>query len=185
MPPLNTQMPQQSPPDPLAQLKDIQLPDAVSAWPPAPGWWILAAVILMLAIWVCLIAVKRKKQNRYRQHALHEIQQLSNPETTLTDINALLKRVALVAYPDQPVAALNGDQWVNFLYRSCPQLGGNTFMLLAQGPYQNPSNISVADIEALKSHCITWIKKHRAIQSQSSMPSQTPAQSATPAAETA
>ncbi|MDP7406676.1 MAG: DUF4381 domain-containing protein, partial [SAR324 cluster bacterium] len=27
--------------DPLAALRDVHLPPAVSWWPPAPGWWII------------------------------------------------------------------------------------------------------------------------------------------------
>ena len=30
--------------DPLSQLADIHLPEAVSAWPPAVGWWLLAGL---------------------------------------------------------------------------------------------------------------------------------------------
>lgn len=157
MPPLNGQMPQQ---DPLAQLKDIHLPEAISAWPPAPGWWILAVMLLSLLIWGCIWFIQRHKQNRYRQQALLELQQLNDQGTALTNINALLKRVALVAYPDQQVASLNGEQWVSFLHRCCPQVTDGSFALLAQGPYQDPGKISDSDIKTLQNHCSTWIKKH-------------------------
>ncbi|BFM16433.1 DUF4381 domain-containing protein [Maricurvus nonylphenolicus] len=160
MPPLNTQMPQQQ--DPLAQLKDIHLPDAISAWPPAPGWWILAAILVAFVIWGGIWFAQQKKINRYRQQALQELQQLNYQDNPLTDINALLKRVAMVAYPDHQVASLNGDQWVNFLHSSCPQLSADTFTLLAQGPYQDPSKLSAADIDTLKTRCTTWIKMHSA-----------------------
>ncbi|MDD9890866.1 MAG: DUF4381 domain-containing protein, partial [Gammaproteobacteria bacterium] len=31
----------------LAQLADIHLPGEISYWPPAPGWWVLAALLLL------------------------------------------------------------------------------------------------------------------------------------------
>ena len=46
----------------LEQLRDIHLPQAVHWWPPAPGWWIVAAVVLALMIWL-----SRYLQARYRR----------------------------------------------------------------------------------------------------------------------
>ncbi|PCJ36311.1 MAG: hypothetical protein COA75_07800 [Cellvibrionales bacterium] len=46
----------------LEQLRDIHLPEAVPWWPPAPGWWIVAALLLALTIWL-----SRYLQARYRR----------------------------------------------------------------------------------------------------------------------
>jgi len=46
----------------LEQLRDIHLPEAVHWWPPAPGWWIVAALLLTLTIWL-----SRYLQARYRR----------------------------------------------------------------------------------------------------------------------
>ena len=36
--------------DPLAGLRDIALPAAVSWWPLAPGWWLLLGLVLLFAL---------------------------------------------------------------------------------------------------------------------------------------
>jgi len=46
----------------LEQLRDIHLPEAVHWWPPAPGWWIVAALLLALTVWL-----SRYLQARYRR----------------------------------------------------------------------------------------------------------------------
>ncbi len=46
----------------LEQLRDIHLPQSVHWWPPAPGWWIVAALLLALGIWL-----SRYLQARYRR----------------------------------------------------------------------------------------------------------------------
>ena len=49
--------------DPLAALRDIHLPPAVSWWPPAPGWWIIFFIILgLLALLFWYIVLTRKKR---------------------------------------------------------------------------------------------------------------------------
>jgi len=47
------------------RLRDIQLPEAVDWWPPAPGWWVLAVAGIMLGI-VLTTYLSRQMQNRRR-----------------------------------------------------------------------------------------------------------------------
>ena len=59
--------------DPLAQLRDIHLPDGVAWWPPAPGWWLL---LLLLAVIGALIWRYRQQQARKRRYRVLALQEL-------------------------------------------------------------------------------------------------------------
>ena len=76
----------------LEQLRDIHLPEAVHWWPPAPGWWIVAALLLALTIWL-----SRYLQARYRRQYFRGESQ------------DLLKQVWL-AYEQQAGSAANADR---------------------------------------------------------------------------
>ena len=62
--------------DPLAQLKDIHLPDAVGLWPLAWGWWVLLILLVLIALTAFLMLRRHRQRNRYRAAALAELQQL-------------------------------------------------------------------------------------------------------------
>lgn len=155
-------MPEQ---DPLAQLRDLHLPADISAWPPAPGWWLLALLLISLLAIALFQLVKIIRRNRYRRQALQQLLQLSysstEPAAYLQQLNRLLKRTALAASPAQNVASLNGEAWLAFLDRS---LQSNEFcngpgQVLAHGPYSpTPTNI---DPQALQQLCQRWIKHHK------------------------
>ena len=62
----------------LEQLRDIHLPQAVHWWPPAPGWWIVAALLLALTIWLGRYLRARYRRQYFRgesQDLLKEIWQ--------------------------------------------------------------------------------------------------------------
>ncbi|PEQ15333.1 DUF4381 family protein, partial [Piscirickettsia salmonis] len=66
---------------PLSLLKDIHAPNAVSAWPPAPGWLILISILIILFIVLSFLLKKycnKKKIKLYGLNSLHDIPQHSN-----------------------------------------------------------------------------------------------------------
>jgi hypothetical protein len=106
----------------LQQLRDIHLPVSAGWWPPAPGWWLLAAAgLLCLTLtvrgWQRWQQRNRRWQTVQRELAALRAQPRSSP-AWFSQLNALLKRVARDAYPLQPIAALSGGEWVAFLQRS-------------------------------------------------------------------
>ncbi len=153
--------------DALAGLRDIHLPAAVSAWPPAPGWWVVGAVSLAIAISAVLWGRRRWRRQAYRRAALRALQELDrqwqqhgDAAVYIAAVNALLKQTALCAYPRQAVAALNGPAWGEFLDRGLrtPCFAGAAAQALA-ALYSGQAKASAP--AALQSAATTWIRRHR------------------------
>ena len=111
------------PTDALANLRDIHLPDPVSAWPPAPAWWLLAA--LAVAACAALVWWLRARRRSARRAAFRELDRLALAYREAPDLprlarelSSLLRRFALTRFPRQEVAALHGARWLEFLEQS-------------------------------------------------------------------
>lgn len=108
--------------DPLAQLKDIHLPDPVSWWPLAPGWYGVMILIVIVMIALTYFFYKRHLNALPKKQALILLKAYSehyekerNAQLTSARISELLKRVALVYFPRMEVASIHGDAWIEFL----------------------------------------------------------------------
>ncbi|MCC5873688.1 MAG: DUF4381 domain-containing protein [Gammaproteobacteria bacterium] len=114
--------------DLLNALRDIREPAVPGFWPPAPGWWLLAAGLLVMAIMLVWRAWRRRQRQRPIRRALEELQRwqtrtagsikAGTEAEAASELAALLKRAALTRYPRQTVARLSGDAWLAFLDRS-------------------------------------------------------------------
>jgi hypothetical protein len=109
--------------DVLSALRDIHLPEAVSLWPPAPGWWVAAGLIVALAVTLRLVQLRRRRS--VTRAALRELDGLERDHQETGDaaeyavrLSALLRRVALARFPRNVVASLHGAFWVDFLSRA-------------------------------------------------------------------
>ena len=159
--------------NPLSELADIHLPDAVPFWPPAPGWWVLAALMLLGLVWLYRQQLARLFLRRRLRAALRELDTAYNafkaaPQAgtahndaglaLLQSFNAILKRVALVHYPASDVPRLSGRGWLRFLDET---LHGNDFtsgagQVLADGIYRP---VFDADVDALHALCRRWVEQ--------------------------
>lgn len=146
----------------LAQMHDINASEAVSWWPLAPGWWALICLTVALlgggAFWL----KRRAQNNRYRREALALLANIaSQPEThSLSDINDLIKRAALYAYPNEraDIARAHGERWVAWLNSKskAPVFTGQAAKALSQGPY---SGKEIA-IDPLIAPTDQWLRVH-------------------------
>ena len=154
-----------NPKDPLAALHPLREPGLVSWWPPAPGWWILACVLLAGLVVAIFLVWRRHRRNAYRRSAQRQLlaiqarYQASGEEgDCLAAVNALLKSVALFAYPRRQIAASSGDQWLAFINTVLPpehQLPP-AYLNTLYGPARDELNID----EVLTAAGI-WIRRHQ------------------------
>jgi len=159
----------------LAQLADIHLPEPVSFWPPAPGWWVLAALVLALAAYLAAKYYQYYKKRKTCDFALRELDQAyqhyaqreNGAEDHQSDqeqgklefvnqFNAVLRRVALWHFPQSNVASLGGQAWVDFIREK-----GDSSLLtdeianaLSKGRFQTRCEV---DVDALNSLGHQWI----------------------------
>lgn len=152
----------------LNQLHDIHLPARISWWPPAPGWWLLFALVLLLAV-VSYVVYRLRKRNHWRRFALNELNRLreqnasrqSTPRTVISALSILLRRVAVSRFPREEAAALNGDNWLAFLDRSLdesPAFQSDTGRLLITIPYRQEMAVDASELSALFTLAERWLK---------------------------
>ncbi len=111
----------------LADLKDIHLPAPVSAFPLAPGWYIVLAIMLLVLVLLILWQLRRaSKQYKLKQVLILLAQieaktQASEPEAreeVLPEISILLKRVAREKFSELHPQNLFAEKWLQFLDHS-------------------------------------------------------------------
>lgn len=153
----------------LAQLADIHLPEAVSFWPLAPGWWILALLALALLIFLGRKYAYYIKQQKINRYALAELEHCYADQSSaasqdadeaklryINAFNTVIRRVALVHYPQANVASLAGAAWVDFIREK----GDSSLMTeeiadaLKYGRFQTKCEV---DIDALQQLGVQWI----------------------------
>jgi hypothetical protein len=160
----------------LEQLQPLIPPANVSAWPPAPGWWLLLALLPLAAwgLWRARHYWSRKQAasdteqplDPVRVAALEELAQLPRPYdgapagAWLQQINALLKRLCRNHYPSSQSHTLNGRKWLAFLDNRCPAAGLTRWMVLVEGVYKPECKLDDKAIAGLNQAVATWIRKH-------------------------
>lgn len=98
--------------DLLDRLIEIQEPAPVSWLPQTWGWAVLAAIAIALIGWFSWQRLRRFRANAYRRAALAELEAAGDNPVLIASI---VRRTALAAYPRATVAALTGQDWLEFL----------------------------------------------------------------------
>lgn len=138
-------------------LRDIHLPEPISWWPLAPGWWILLGVVILL-LCALIYSVYLWRSKRVLRQLQHELQQLKrtyqkNGDTaqTIKQLSVLLRRAGISYFPRHDVASLTGDNWLNFLDEIShgKDFSKGIGKVIRSGPYQRAQAIDSKQLEAL------------------------------------
>ena len=148
-------------------LRDIHLPGPIGWWPPAPGWWLLAALVLVgFALYVL-----RYYQSRHRRVALKSLQRVRaaleqgvEPVVCLQTVSTVLRRFAMTTAARGPAAepavpGLTGKRWLAYLdgrwQRDAFAHGVGRALLAA--PYAPPNSVERSAAIELTALCTEWL----------------------------
>ena len=150
----------------LSGLRDIHLPDAVTLWPPAPGWWLILGGMLALALGVHLHL--RARLRSLKRAAVRELDGIEASFRSSGDVArlalslaTLLRRVAIARFPRRDVASLYGRDWSRFLVRTSGDRGLKVEMVhdLSLAVYAGPSaETEASHVEAWTTAARNWIR---------------------------
>ena len=147
-------------------LRHIHAAPPPAFWPPAPGWWVLALVLLAALMALAVWGYGRYRVYRQKRQIMHEIDHITssyinkNTAIFVAEISTLLRRVALRRYDRAQVAPLTGAAWLRFL----DDTGGEGAFekgvgrILEAGPYQSCS--SDVPAEELLALARQWVSKN-------------------------
>jgi hypothetical protein len=148
--------------NPLQDLKDIYTPAAIESWPPAYGWWILLAVLVTCIYLLTKWIVKVRKVRFAKRQALKTLQQIDGSNLdAVSQLNQLLKRVAMTYFPNQNVQQMHGNTWAEFLVKTLPNNKTKDFSesieLMLHTIYQ-PHTLANTKFNDYKQSVESWIK---------------------------
>ena len=148
----------------LGLLKDIHAAPDAPFWPPAPGWWLVAVLVLIALFFVlrALATYWRAWQRRNRLFGFVDFVRTAidpgdQPQAYLSCLNRVLKIVAIRAFPEQQCAFMQGQDWSAFLSARLEKCDPQSLAMFALGPYQPSPDF---DAEALDGIARQWIRQY-------------------------
>lgn len=111
--------------DALQQLRDIHVPEVPSWWPPAPGWWLVAALLLGAVVWV----IWRGRRARRRREPIRAARSLYarvyeryrsgeiSGREYLNQSNEVIKRALIHGLGEREARRATGRAWLELLDR--------------------------------------------------------------------
>ena len=165
-------------------LRDIHLPEAISWWPLAPGWWILLACFIFVFIFL-FIARKIYRSRQLSRDIGSELEIIKQQfETTQNksqlarSLSILLRRANITYNPRSGIAGLTGEDWLAWLDQTLLDENNNnsstglrfqstTGKVLLSAPYLPENTAMDFDANDLIHLCESWLKTSHTTQAYS------------------
>lgn len=145
--------------NPDLPLRDIHLPEPISWWPAAPGWWLLLLAVVTFLLFL-VFAWRRWREPGLRALALRELALIEGAERAAQygRLAILLRRVCIALYPREQVAGLSGEAWLDRLAQVSgdERFSEGAGRLLLDSPYRRASEADPGELFAL---CRAWFKR--------------------------
>ena len=153
----------------VLELRDIHLPEPISWWPIAPGWWMVIASLIFITL--VLLFIKRiyvnKQLNRDIKSELdiikQQFQSSPNKSQLAKSLSILLRRACMTYYPKTSIAGLTGNDWLNYLdntnsgKRTDKKFQSDIGNILLSAPYLADDGQMNFDANTLIDLCESWL----------------------------
>lgn len=158
--------------DPLARLQDVMPPLDPGFWP--PPFWFYGVIVLVIIGLVCLfIAVKKQQGPRWYRTAKSalkvEINALRNTPNSeqLAQLNQILKRIAYKIEGRHQVAALQGENWCQWLDKKgkCKDFTAGSGHILAD-IYNPKLSLTDRQVKELGQVILKWLHAQKNAKTQ-------------------
>ncbi|WP_231757174.1 DUF4381 domain-containing protein [Microbulbifer elongatus] len=148
----------------LEQLRDIHEPAPIGWWPLAPGWWILAGIIIALVVasfWLFRYLRRQRQKKMYRVEGVRLLDELNLQQPRVVEaINVLLKRVAVVTFGRAKCGPLTGERWIEFLRTTADTpMPEPVHRVILQSLY-SAKDPDQQDLTALREYAKDWVRTH-------------------------
>ncbi len=127
-------------------LRDIHLPDPVSWWPLAPGWWILLLSTIVTGSMIVYFIRRRRSQRSSAVYlAKQELDRIKNEfvlnqdkSILVKELSELIRRLSISVFKRDETASLTGQDWLEFLDQDTENklFSNGTGRILIEAPYQ-------------------------------------------------
>ena len=144
--------------DNLPEIRDIHIPEGVSLFPIAYGWWVILLGLIGAIILIKLIALAIRTSKRI--YALKQLKNINTDKPVVAAIkfSELLRRICHFKFKE--ASALYGDDWIKFLNNhTSHKIADDCAKLLIYAPFMNidDKSYSPQTAEELKAFCKYWI----------------------------
>lgn len=152
----------------LERLHDVVSPDPVPWWPLAPGWYVVGAVLVILAGIAAWRWWRHWRSQAYRRAALAELNDWEAGRDgdgalaakDVAQLATLLRRTALAVLPRDQVAGLPDAAWKTVLNQAHPESGPDSWAWLPDA-YRPDGSLSGEQARKALAEVRHWLRHHR------------------------